>query len=194
MNGLKMSRRNSAKSAMLGSVSLTLSSGPAVRNILGANDRIGLGLIGSGNQGPYNLRSFVATGQVDVIALADVYDLPLSNALASLSLPAGKVKAHKDFRNLLEHKDIDAVIVATPEHWHAIPTIMACEAGKDVYVEKPISHTIVGGERRWDPPTPTARGKFPEVHAVTQKTEFGYRDDTPGHQRLHHGKHRLQAG
>jgi predicted dehydrogenase len=147
MDGLKMSRRSFNKSAALGSLSLALSAGPAVRNVLGANNRIGLGLIGSGSQGPYNLRSFVATGQVDVVALADVYDLPLNNAVASLGLPAGHVKAYKDFRKLLEHKEIDAVIVATPEHWHAIPMIMACEAGKDVYVEKPISHTIVEGRK-----------------------------------------------
>ena len=64
-----------------------------------------------------------------------------------LALSPEKVKTYKDFRKLLEHKDIDAVIVATPEHWHAIPMIAACEAGKDVYVEKPISHTILEGRR-----------------------------------------------
>ena len=143
----KMSRRNFNKSVAMGAASLAMSAGPAVRNVLGANDRISVGLIGSGGQGAYNLRSFVKTGQVDVVALADVNDLPLNNALASLNLPAGKVKSYKDFRKLLEIKEIDAVIVATPEHWHAIPMIMACEAGKDVYVEKPTSHTIVEGRR-----------------------------------------------
>jgi predicted dehydrogenase len=147
MNGLKLSRRSFNKTAALGAASLAMSAGPAVRNILGANNRIGVGLIGSGGQGAYNLRSLVATGEVDVVALADVYDLPLNNALASLNLPPGKVKTYKEFRKLLELKEIDAVIVATPEHWHAIPTIMACQAGKDVYVEKPISHTIVEGRK-----------------------------------------------
>jgi predicted dehydrogenase len=147
MDYLKISRRNFNKSVAMGAASLAMSAGPAVRNVLGANDRISVGLIGSGGQGAYNLRSFVKTGQVDVVALADVNDLPLNNALASLNLPAGKVKSYKDFRKLLEIKEIDAVIVATPEHWHAIPMIMACEAGKDVYVEKPTSHTIVEGRR-----------------------------------------------
>jgi len=138
MEGLKMSRRDFNKSAVLGTASLALSAGPAVRNVLGANDRIGVGLIGSGNQGRYDLGSFIKTSQVDVIALCDVWDLRLSETLVGLNLPSDKVKTHKDFRKLLEHKDIDAVIVATPEHWHAIPMIVACEAGKDVYIEKPI--------------------------------------------------------
>ncbi|MGA2606288.1 MAG: Gfo/Idh/MocA family oxidoreductase, partial [Terriglobia bacterium] len=147
MEGLKMSRRDFSKSAVLGTVSLALSAGPAVRNVLGANDRIGVGLIGSGSQGRYDLGSFLKTTQVDVVALCDVWDLRLSETLVGLNLSSEKVKSYKDFRKLLEHKDIDAVIVATPEHWHAIPTIMACEAGKDVYVEKPISHTILEGRR-----------------------------------------------
>jgi hypothetical protein len=82
----KMSRRNFNKSVAMGAASLAMSAGPAVRSVLGANDRIGVGLIGSGGQGSYNLRSFVKTGQVDVVALADVNDLPLNNALASLNL------------------------------------------------------------------------------------------------------------
>ena len=147
MEGLKMSRRDFSKSAVLGTVSLALSAGPAVRNVLGANDRIGVGLIGSGNQGRYDLGSFIKTNQVDVVALCDVWDVRLSDTFVALNLSPEKVKSYKDFRKLLENKDLDAVIVATPEHWHAIPMIAACEAGKDVYVEKPISHTILEGRR-----------------------------------------------
>jgi predicted dehydrogenase len=147
MDGLKMSRRDFNKSAVLGTASLALSAGPAVRSVAGANDRIGVGLIGSGNQGRYDLGSFIKTGQVDVVALCDVWDMRLRETLIGLDLSSEKVKTYGDFRKLLEHKDIDAVIVATPEHWHAIPMIAACEAGKDVYVEKPISHTILEGRR-----------------------------------------------
>ncbi len=60
------------------------------------------------------------------------------------------LKAEKDFRRVLEDKDIDAVVIATPDHWHAIPTIQACQAGKDVYVEKPLSQTIAEGRRMRD--------------------------------------------
>ena len=147
MDGLKMTRRDFHKSAVMGAASLALAAGPAVRNVVGANDRIGLGLIGSGGQGRYNLGSFIKTNQVDVIALSDVWDQRLNQAFVEHNLSTEKVKTYKDFRKLLERKDIDAVIVATPKHWHAIPTIMACEAGKDVYVEKPISHTIHEGRR-----------------------------------------------
>jgi hypothetical protein len=143
MESLKMSRRDFNKSAVLGTASLALSAGPTARNVLGANDRIGVGLIGSGAHGRYNLGSFIRTNQVDGVALCDVWDLRLSETMVGLNLSSRKVKRYKDFRKLLEHKDIAAVIVATPEHWHAIPTIMACEAGKDVCVEKPISHTIL---------------------------------------------------
>ncbi|MFN8009087.1 MAG: Gfo/Idh/MocA family oxidoreductase [Terriglobia bacterium] len=147
MSNFKLSRRSFNKSVAVGTASLAMSAGPAVRNVLGANDRIGVGLIGSGGQGAYNLRSFAKTGQIDVVALCDVNDLPLNNAVASLNLPNGKARTYKDFRQLLDNKEIDAVIVATPEHWHAIPMIMACQAGKDVYVEKPISHTIAEGRK-----------------------------------------------
>ena len=147
MESLKMSRRDFNKSAVLGATSLALSAGPAVRNVIGANDRIGVGLIGSGNQGRYDLGSFVKTNQVDVIALCDVWDQRLNQAFVDLNLSSEKVKTYKDFRKLLDRKDIDAVLVATPEHWHAIPMIMACEAGKDVYVEKPTSHTVLEGRR-----------------------------------------------
>ena len=143
----KMTRRDFHKSTTLGVTSLALSAGPAVRNVIGANDRIGLGLIGSGNQGGFDFGAMIRAGQVNPVAVADVYDLRVAQTLDAIGTPPGKTKGYHDFRQLLEHKDIDAVIVATPEHWHGIPMIMACEAGKDVYVEKPISHTIYEGRK-----------------------------------------------
>jgi len=147
MQNFKMSRRDFNKSAVLGSVSMALSAGPTVRNVLGANDRIGIGVIGLGHQGRFNLGSFMRTKQVDVIALCDVWDVSLGETLAEIDLTSERVKTYKDFRRVLDHKDIDAVLVVTPEHWHAIPTIMACEAGKDVYVEKPLSLTLHEGRK-----------------------------------------------
>jgi len=114
---------------------------------MGANGRIGIGLIGSGNQGGFDFSAMMRTGQVDPVAVADVYDLRVAQTLDAVGTPPGKTKGYHDFRQLLEHKDIDGVVVATPEHWHGIPMIMACAAGKDVYVEKPISHTVYEGRK-----------------------------------------------
>lgn len=144
MEGLKISRRDFNKTAAMSAVSLALSGGSAVRDVLGANERIGVGLIGAGGMGQANLRDFMRTGQVDVMAIADPFEPNLEQAIG---MTLGKAKGYKDFRRVLEHKDIDAVIIATPDHWHAIPMIMACASGKDVYVEKPLSHTLWEGRK-----------------------------------------------
>ncbi len=109
--------------------------------ILGANDRIAIGLIGCGIEGVNVATHMREVSGVSVSAVCDVYSLNAEKAKAELDAGSN----YKDFRRLLERKDIDAVIVATPDHWHAIPTVLACQAGKDVYVEKPLAHTIVEG-------------------------------------------------
>jgi predicted dehydrogenase len=101
-----------------------------------------------------DLRDFLRTGQVDCLAVADPYE---PNRDAGVMLTNGAAKPYKDFRDILDRNDIDAVIVATPDHWHMIPMIMACEAGKDVYVEKPLSHTIVEGRHMVDAATRNKR-------------------------------------
>ncbi len=138
----KISRRDFHKSTVLGAASLAMSAGPMVRNVVGANDRISIGLIGAGGMGQGDLRDMLRTGQVDCLAVADPY---VPNRDTAIMLTNGAAKGYNDFRELLDRKDIDAVIIATPDHWHAIPMIMACQAGKDVYVEKPLSHTLVEG-------------------------------------------------
>jgi predicted dehydrogenase len=107
----------------------------------GANDRIVLGGIGVGNQGSGLVRSF--RGSCSIAAIADVY-LPRAEEVAK-SVGAGQV--YQDYRKLLERDDIDAVIVATPLHWHALNCIHAAQAGKDIFCEKPLSYTIVEGRR-----------------------------------------------
>jgi predicted dehydrogenase len=140
----KMTRRDFGKSAAMTVASVALAAGPLARNVLGANDRVRIGLIGAGGMGQANLRDFLRTDQVDCVAIADPYEPNLDNAIG---MTLGKAKGYKDFRRILEQKDIDAVIIATPDHWHAITMMMACEAGKDVYVEKPLSHTLHEGRR-----------------------------------------------
>ena len=110
--------------------------------ILGANDRIGVGIIGCGGQGSGNWRNFLAQPDVTPVAVCDVFQPNRERAAAASK---EKVAQYKDFRQLLDNKDVDAVIVSTPDHWHALLTIMACKAGKDVYVEKGLSSTIREG-------------------------------------------------
>jgi len=114
----------------------------AYSRVLGANERINVGIIGAGGQGRGDWGRFIKQPDVNPVAVCDVYKPHLEKALATAN---GQAQGYKDFRKLLERKDIDAVIVTTPDHWHAIPTIMACQAGKDVYVEKPLALTIKEG-------------------------------------------------
>jgi predicted dehydrogenase len=112
--------------------------------VLGANERIGVGIIGFGLIGRIHMRSFMAQNDVDIVAVSDVYQPRLEEGVA---LAGGQAKGYRDFRRLLEDKNVDAVVVATPDHWHALMTMMACAAGKDVYVEKPL--TLFVKEGRW---------------------------------------------
>ena len=114
--------------------------------IRGANDRVVVALIGAGRQGQGNLGNAVKQPDTAVGAVCDVYEPNLAKGLEV----APGAKSYRDFRRVLENKDIDAVIIATPDHWHPIQTILACEAGKDVYVEKPISVTVTEGRAMVD--------------------------------------------
>jgi predicted dehydrogenase len=109
-----------------------------------ANDKIRIGCIGLGAQGMGNLNGFMNHPEVDVAAVCDVdSDLLKKATSAVLKKQLHMPLAVKDFRHVLDRRDIDAVVISTPDHWHALPFIMACEAGKDVFCEKPISHDIV---------------------------------------------------
>jgi predicted dehydrogenase len=103
--------------------------------VLGANDRVGLGLIGAGNRGLGVLSSFQKQAEVDVRAVCDVYGERVDRAQQR----APKAQGLRDHRKLLELKDVDAVLIATPDHWHQGTAIDALNAGKDVYVEKPLT-------------------------------------------------------
>jgi predicted dehydrogenase len=108
-----------------------------------ASDRVRVGLIGVGAfGGTIDLNDFAAQKDVDITAICDVFQPNLEKAVAAAG---GKAKPYRDYRKLLEDREVDAVVIATPEHWHALQTIHACEAGKDVYVEKPASHHIRDG-------------------------------------------------
>ena len=124
-------------------------SAASAERVDGANERMRIGLIGCGGMGRGNLRDFTKLPGIQCVALCDVDDAQVAKAQKEI-LDADGVKqtaefTTRDFRQVLDRKDIDAVIVATPDHWHALPTILACQAGKDVYVEKPLSVSIAEG-------------------------------------------------
>jgi predicted dehydrogenase len=121
--------------------SFLLTAAASQMRVIGANDRVRAGIIGSGGRGRYLIGQFKELG-VDVGAVCDVYQPNLEAGMKEASPGARPVR---DYRRLLEDKTLDAVIVATPDHWHARMVIDAVEAGKDVYVEKPLAHKIDEG-------------------------------------------------
>ncbi len=110
------------------------------------NDQVVLGMIGVGSQGTSRLRQFLQQPDVRIGAICDVDQAHLERAVGIVEAARGyKPKAVRDYRRVLDDRDIHAVSVVTPDHWHAIPTVHAFEAGKDVFVEKPLSYSVAEG-------------------------------------------------
>lgn len=114
----------------------------SAQRVLGANDRVNVGLIGCGGRGRYVAGLMREAPGVEFVAAADVY---LPNAERAREWAGTNARAYQDFRRLLERTDIDAILIATPDHWHALTTVLACQSGKDVYVEKPLAHNVREG-------------------------------------------------
>ncbi len=113
-----------------------------------ANSRIAIGLIGCGDLGRnHHLRHLLGREECDVVAVCDVDRDHVDEAV---DVTGGRAAACTDYRALLDRHDVDAVMIVTPDHWHSLPTIHACEAGKDVYCEKPLSLTIAEGRAMAD--------------------------------------------
>ncbi len=115
--------------------------------IAGSNDRIRVAVIGLGNKGPSHVSAFGRIPGVRVAALCDVDPERLGRHVGRLDKDNGKVFSTTDCRRILDRSDIDIVVIATCNHWHALLAVWACQAGKDVYVEKPVSHNIVEGQK-----------------------------------------------
>jgi predicted dehydrogenase len=139
----KINRRQFMEGALTGVAALAAARAPVpALGALGANERIQLGCIGVGGQGGFHVGQWAQMKDVNIVAVCDVDQGHLDGAArAAGSSP----KTTRHFREVLDMKDLDAVCIATPDHWHAIIAIQACQAGKAVYVEKPISHNIKEG-------------------------------------------------
>jgi predicted dehydrogenase len=161
---MKTTRREFLTKSALAVAGAAFTNGfPLSGSVLGANEKIRVGFIGIGNRGSQLMALFMNNPDCEVAALCDIYEPYLHRDRAEvdpryLSDRAGQVpkmgeqfpqkpKLYKDWRKLLEDKTIDAVCIATPDHWHAIQTISAIKAGKDVYVEKPLTATIFEGRK-----------------------------------------------
>jgi len=116
----------------------------ARRRVLGANERIGVGFIGYGLIGKRHLLDFQEQPDANLTAVAEAHAGRLDEALTTIGAGA---RGYRDFRELLDDRNVDAVVISTPDHWHALQTMLACAAGKDVYVEKPL--TLFVREGRW---------------------------------------------
>lgn len=139
MNTLPVSRRAFVKTSALAAGAVALGTAIPLR-ALSANDRIRIGIIGVGGMGSNHLNSLMKKSEaenIQVAAVSDVYQRRLSRAQATC-----KGDGYLDYRRLLERKDIDAVLIATPDHWHGKISIDAMQAGKHVYCEKPMTHTV----------------------------------------------------
>lgn len=118
----------------------------SARAEVGPNDRIRVGVIGYGGRGTGNLAEFLNNAEVDIPVVCDVDPSRLAKAVDHVEKQSGKKpEGVSDFRKVVERNDLDAILVSTPDHWHALPTIYACQTGKDVYVEKPLARTVDEG-------------------------------------------------
>ncbi len=121
----------------------SLMSAASLGRVLGANDRVRVGIIGHGLIGTRHLLDFKAQPDVEIVAVSELSEERLEAAATAAGTSPAR---YKDFRKILDRPDVDAVVVSTPDHWHALMTILACAAGKDVYVEKPLTLVLREGE------------------------------------------------
>ncbi len=136
-------RREFLQAASAGALAATTLSATAVRAANAANDKLVVGLIGCGGRGTHDANLFKNTPNVEVAYACDVDASRRENIAKNLGLPLSRI--YTDMRKILDDKSVDIALVTTPDHWHSPASILACDAGKHVYVEKPISHNIREG-------------------------------------------------
>ncbi|MES2775875.1 MAG: Gfo/Idh/MocA family oxidoreductase [Bacteroidota bacterium] len=146
---MPFSRRNFLRNTTIATVGAGITASvpmevlASLRKRISPGKKINVGLIGCKGQGWSNLTSMLKLPEVNCVALCDIDDAILEGRKADLEKINIRPTLYKDYRKLLENKDVDAVIIATPDHWHCLQMIEACAAGKDVFTEKPLANSII---------------------------------------------------
>ncbi|MDG1894193.1 MAG: Gfo/Idh/MocA family oxidoreductase [Fuerstiella sp.] len=140
------SRRNFVQRSSAATLGSLISAQSTQAASVQPGDRVRVGIIGAGGRALSLINSFSSNASVDVVAIADLDANRLPKGLATAEKnQSRRPRGESDFRRLIDDDTLDVIVAGTPDHWHAIPTILACQAGKDVYVEKPDGHNIVEG-------------------------------------------------
>ncbi|HEY0110577.1 MAG TPA: Gfo/Idh/MocA family oxidoreductase [Fibrella sp.] len=173
MENTPYSRRKFIQTAAAGTAVLGL---PTIipSSAFGANDRLRVAVIGINGRGKDHIAGFSKLDNVEVATLCDVDDVVLQKTAGEFETKSNKkVKREQDLRKVYDDKDIDAVSIATPNHWHALAAIWACQAGKDVYVEKPACHNLYEGRKLVE-----AAGKYNRIvqHGVQLRSSVAIQE------------------
>ena len=143
-------RRDFIKKAGATGIGMTMGgltfSAKSYANIVGANERFNVAVMGTNGRGAGMARNFQSVKDVEMIYVCEVEEKAAAKGVDAVKKAGGNPKVEKDIRKVLEDKNLDALLITSPDHWHAPATIMACQAGKHVYVEKPCSHNPREGE------------------------------------------------
>ncbi len=139
-------KKTSVSTAAAGVGPLILTASGNAKTVVSPNEKIRVGLVGSGGMGRGDLKTFFMNPETECPVICDIDDAMLAKGVELVQEQRDhKPETVKDFRRIIERNDIDVVLVATPDHWHALPTVYACQAGKDVYCEKPLATSIAEG-------------------------------------------------
>lgn len=172
-----MSTRRTFLQAAAAATTISVLSGRS--SFAAANDRMAIGFIGVGTMGRGHLGGFLGRNDVEVVAISDVVQERIDSAVEQVNnkyaerTKSGEfkgVKSYGDFRELLAHPGLDAVVISTPDHWHAIPCILAARAGKHIYCEKPLTNNVAEGRRIVEE---VKKGKVTFQTGSQQRSEFG---------------------
>ncbi len=163
----KLNRRDFMKSSVMAGAAVAMAA--PYSKVRGANDEIRIAVVGVGGQGSGHCKYFNNAKGARVVAVCDADQGHIDRRVDDFKKNGQTIKGYKDVRELLEDKGIDAITSATPNHWHSLVTIWACQAGKDVYIEKPVSHNIWEGRKMVE----AARKYDRIVQTGTQKRSDG---------------------